>query len=638
RPGAAPQVPQGWSQELQEAPLGVFLVKDAVLVRINAQAGRIAGVDPDMMAGAHSRTFFLDDAAFEDFAARAGAMLRGGHPFREDIRLRRVDGSTFWAHVTCAPVVQDSPEKGQLWYMEDVTARVEAQLDLAEVLSLNQTLISSSPIGILLFSAADGACVLVNPAACRMVNAPEETILRQNFRRLPSWKEAGLLELADKALKTGEEQRTEGFFKTLSGRSFWGAAQLIPFVSRGERLLLCLVEDATERHAAGEALRASEEKHRVVVEALTEGLALVDLTGRFTFVNSRLAEMTGYAMADLAGRHYGEFILDADRTFLLEKAYLQRRVEGDSFELGLRRADGSLLETRVSLASVVDPQGIPTALAVLVTDISVGKRAQRDRERLVAEMEQKNRELETLLYVASHDLRSPLVNIQGFSQRLARSLDALTRLQAEAADLEAFRAEAAPHLQERMPGSLEFIRASGAKMDAIINGLLTLSRAGRMVLRAEPLDMNALVRNCAASLAFQIQSANGSLETGDLPPCVADPVQVAQILSNLLDNAVKYRDGERPLRITVTGEVLPDACAYVVEDNGIGIPPEHRERVWEIFQRLDPQGPVAGDGLGLTLVRRMAERNGGRILLETWQGPGCRFRLELPRPAAEARP
>jgi signal transduction histidine kinase len=282
------------------------------------------------------------------------------------------------------------------------------------------------------------------------------------------------------------------------------------------------------------------------------------------------------------------------------------------------------------VASVLDTLGAPTALAILVTDISTRKRAEQDRERLVGELEQKNKELETLLYVASHDLRSPLVNIQGFSQRIAKSLAEIRRLGQAAGTLEELRAGMVPHIEERMPASLEFIRASGSKMDSIINGLLTLSRAGRMVLRAEVLDMNALVQTCAAALAFQLQSVEGTVQVEDLPPCKADPLQIAQILSNLLDNAVKYRDPGGVLQVRVTGAAAGEFSAYCVEDNGVGIAPEHQDRVWEIFQRLDPQGPIQGNGLGLTLVRRMAERNGGRIRVESAPGKGCRFILELP--------
>ena len=226
--------------------------------------------------------------------------------------------------------------------------------------------------------------------------------------------------------------------------------------------------------------------------------------------------------------------------------------------------------------------------------------------------------------------RSPLVNIQGFSQRLGKSLDEVERQLESCGSIEDLRTSAQPLLRERMPAALEYIRASGVKMDNIINGLLRLSRAGRMVLRSETLDMNRVLEAAAAAMAFQLQEADGVLQLDDLPPCLADPAQTAQVFSNLLDNAIKYRRQGEPVRIRVSGRQEGGLAVYSVEDNGIGIAQEHRARIFDIFQRLDSQGPTRGEGLGLTLVRRMVERNGGRIWVESASGPGSRFCVELP--------
>lgn len=493
-------------EALERCAMGAILMRDRKVVWANARSAAILGVDAGALPGADSRAYHQDDAAFERFGRTVKEICERDGAFRGDIRLRRVDGSPFWAYLAGGPLVPGHPEEGLLWFLEDVTERVEAQLDLSEVLSLNQKLIAASPNGILLYRAADGACVLANEAAARILSGSPEELLRENFRRLGSWKASGLREAAERALASGADEILEGHFTSDFGKEVWVVAHFVPFTSRGERLLLLLADD-----------------------------------------------------------------------------------------------------------------------------ISVRKRVEGERERLLGELEQKNKELETLLYVASHDLRSPLVNIQGFSQRLARSLEELRKAQEGAASLEDFAAAARPHLQERMPSSLEFIRASGIRMDAIINGLLTLSRAGRMELRTGPLDMNAVLASCSATLAFQFQSVEGLLLVDDLPPCRADAVQVTQIVSNLLDNAIKYRHGERPLRVRVSGRVEGAVCEYCVEDNGVGISAEHRERIWEIFQRLDPLGPIPGDGLGLTLVRRMAERNGGGVRVESVPGEGSRFHVELPR-------
>ncbi|BDU74578.1 PAS domain-containing sensor histidine kinase [Mesoterricola silvestris] len=625
-----PAAAAGLPEALDRCAMGAILIRDRRAVWANARCAGILGVDAGAIAGVETRAWHRDEAAYVDFGAVVEGLAEPGASFRGDVRLRKVDGSPFWAHLVGGPLVPGRPGQGVLWLVEDVTERVEAQFDLSEVLSLNQKLIAASPTGIMLYRAADGACVLVNEAAARILSGSQEEILRQNFRRLESWRETGLREAAERALASGAEETLEVHFTSSFGKEVWVVAHLVPFTSRGERLLLLLGDDVSAKVEAARALRASEEKYRVVVETLNEGLALVDSSGALTFCNQRLAEMGGYEPAEMLGRPYSAFVPEAGLAFLVEKNLLAQPSASETFEMGLRRRDGSLLEARVSLASVHDAQGAVTALAILVTDISARKRVERERERLLAELEQKNKELETLLYVASHDLRSPLVNVQGFSQRLGKSLDEVRRALEGAATLEGFSTAARPHLQERMPSSLEFIRASGIRMDAIINGLLTLSRAGRMVLRTGPLDMNAVLASCAKTLAYQFQSVDGTLEVEDLPPCRADPVQATQIIANLLDNAVKYRHADRPLRVRVSGEARGDVSVYCVEDNGVGISPEHQARIWEIFQRLDPQGPVLGEGLGLTLVRRMAERNGGRVRVESAPGLGSRFLLELP--------
>jgi PAS domain S-box-containing protein len=606
---------------------GAALVRDHRLVWVNDRFAALFGVSKGTLEGAATRWLHENEAACLDFESRAAEELRLHGACRDEILLRRADGSPFWAYLAGAP---SGMEGDVLWFLEDVTSRVLARRDQADLLSVNEKLIGASPSAILLYRAADGACILANEAASRILGGANGALLGQNFRRLPSWKTSGLRRAAHAALAAGLEQHVSCHFTSSFGRDVFIEASLLPLLSRGERHLLLLANDVSGRERAFSALRASEERYRVVVDTLNEGLALVDVQGRLTYCNGRLLAMAGFEESEMLGASYADFLRDADRDHLQSLRLLSGTEASRTAEVGLRRRDGVHQDCRVSMAPVRDAAGSVSALVVLVTDISATKAVERERERLLGELEQKNEELETLLYVASHDLRSPLVNIQGFSQRLARSLEDLRQALAGAGSLDAFREAAAPHFQDRVPGSLEFIRASGAKMDAIINGLLTLSRAGRMVIRAEVLDMNAILRACSASLAWQLQSVDGSLRMEDLPPCVADPVQTAQILSNLLDNAIKYRHPGRPLEIRVTGWIRGDRRCYAVEDNGLGIPPEHRDRVWKIFQRLDPHGPVPGEGLGLTLARRMAERNGGRLGLDPEHPDGCRFLLELP--------
>lgn len=269
-------------------------------------------------------------------------------------------------------------------------------------------------------------------------------------------------------------------------------------------------------------------------------------------------------------------------------------------------------------------------------ELTVAERTRQLNDKLLeldeanAELARKNDEMEAMIYSASHDLRSPLVNIQGFSQRLEKGMADIAARLAQADVPPEVPAALHKLLRERMPTALSFIKTSSLKMDSLINGLLRLSRAGRAQLTIQPLDMDAMLMEITQTLAIQIQQAGASVVIDPLPPCLADAPQLNQVFTNLLDNAIKYRDPARPLELRVSGELIGKSVRYIVADNGPGIGEEFQGKVWELFHRLDPAGPIAGEGLGLTLVRRIVDRLRGQIRLESNLGEGSRFIIELP--------
>lgn len=254
-----------------------------------------------------------------------------------------------------------------------------------------------------------------------------------------------------------------------------------------------------------------------------------------------------------------------------------------------------------------------------------------------AELGRKNEEMESMIYIASHDLRSPLVNIQGFGQRLNKGVAEIRGRLAGEDVPDTVRASLSRLLEERLPAALGFITSSSLKMDTLITGLLRLSRAGRIQLKLQSLDMDALLASVMENFAIQIHESGASVLIDDsLPACWGDQAQLHQVFCNLLDNALKYRDPDRPLQVRVSGEADHGRVLYRIEDNGIGIAPEQQNKVWELFHRLDPAGPVAGEGLGLTLVRRILQRLRGKISLTSKAGGGSVFTIELPAPRLPA--
>jgi signal transduction histidine kinase len=245
------------------------------------------------------------------------------------------------------------------------------------------------------------------------------------------------------------------------------------------------------------------------------------------------------------------------------------------------------------------------------------------------ELAAKNEELESILFVASHDLRSPLVNIQGFSSELRRNCNSILSAIENRDILDKLRGKVVSTLAKDIPEALEYILTSSEKMDSLISGLLRLSRFGASSLKIEHLDMNKMFGEIVSSLEYQSQKAGVVIEIEEVPACWGDSSQINQVFSNLLDNALNYLDPSRRGVIKVYGRTEDGHTEYCIEDNGVGIAFAHQQKIFEIFHRLEPD-KGKGEGLGLTIVRRILSRHKGKIWLESEPGKGSRFFVSLP--------
>ncbi|MGN6270371.1 MAG: sensor histidine kinase [Sphingomonas sp.] len=243
-----------------------------------------------------------------------------------------------------------------------------------------------------------------------------------------------------------------------------------------------------------------------------------------------------------------------------------------------------------------------------------------------------NEEIQRFAYIVSHDLRAPLVNVMGFTAEL----DAATRTIAELIERAETEApalvtdEARLAATEDLPEAIGFIRSSTAKMDALINAILKLSREGRRVLAPEPIDMDALVARIGDTLQHRLAEREAELIVEHpLPAIVSDRLAIDQILSNIIENAIKYLQAGRPGRIVVRGRIDGIRALFEVEDNGRGIDPRDHARVFDLFRRSGAQDQP-GEGIGLAHVRALVYRLGGIIDVTSELGKGATFRLSLP--------
>jgi len=251
-------------------------------------------------------------------------------------------------------------------------------------------------------------------------------------------------------------------------------------------------------------------------------------------------------------------------------------------------------------------------------------------DKALQELAHKNTDMENMIYIASHDLRSPLINIQGFSQRLGKAINTINERFKEDDVPDTVKTSLEKIMQERIPRAIDFIMTSSLKMDTLINGLLMLSRAGRVPLHIEPLDINKMMGQIIASLSIQLQKVGSKVVFKNLHPCVGDLTQLNHIFLNIIDNAIKYHEPSRPLEINISSEQMNGYIRYKITDNGIGIKSEQQPKIWQLFYRLDPSGPIKGEGIGLTLVSRIITRLEGSIQLDSVWGEGSCFTIELP--------
>ncbi len=560
-------------------------------------------------------------AAFE-FIERA----MKGETVSFDWTSRSVKGRLFDVIVTLKPLVI----RGQqllLASIRDITDRKQAEREIRETSHRLSSILDSISDGFFALNE-DMIVTYYNSAAERLLNNPAENVIGKKIFEECFPEAAGSVfeEKYQQALESKEMLIFEVYFDTPPYEN-WYNVRVYPF----EDGISIYFQITTEQKLAQAMIRESEKNYRTLVENLQEGIWRFDQEDRTTFVNPAMAEMLGYEPEEMMNKTPDEFILPSEYEQLIQ--FTRQIHEGMAVraESTYLHKEGDWVSMLINAAPSFDEQGNYKGMLAAMTNISERKELEHQRESLMRNLELKNKELESIIYVASHDLRSPLVNIQGFSSELVTDFKEMLGILAKIEIPLNQRAVLNENLLRNIPDSLKYITMSVKKMDILLRGLLKVSRMGRATINLRRVNINQLLEEVIASLQYQINKTDAEVVIQpDMPRCQADYTQLTHVFSNLIDNAVKYLDPSRSGRIEIFGAAEDSMVTYCIRDNGIGISEGHQDRIFEIFHRLDPSGPIQGEGLGLTIVKRIIDRLGGTVTLESEPGQGTSFYITLP--------
>jgi len=375
-----------------------------------------------------------------------------------------------------------------------------------------------------------------------------------------------------------------------------------------EPLVLAAVMDDSGRKRAEEDLRA-------MLEAAPTAEFLVDARGQLLMVNSGLEQLFGYDRSELVGQPIEKLVpleTRARHPAIRDEYFRSPRAMmlGRGRDVRARRKDGSEFPVEIGLSPVETRHG--SCVIGAVADLTERSLSQQQLVRHSQDLRRINEDLDAFAYVASHDLKAPLRAIANLASWIEE--------------------DAGPSLPGGSREHLALLRRRVQRMEKLLNDLLAYSRAGRAEAHLEELDVRTLVEGIVETLAPPAGFTVTVL--GDCPPVRAPRAALEQIVRNLVDNAIKHHDKERG-RIEVWVLAREDHVEFVVSDDGPGIPPEYHERVFAMFQTLKPRDEVEGSGMGLAIVKKLVERNGGRVRIVPSTGRGASFAFTWPQEVLE---
>ena len=576
-------------------------------LRLNERSAALLGQTP---AGLGDQTIALRAQCThpDDWPVVAQQMQRhlsGQSAYYEvESRVRSGDGSWVWM-LDRGRLMTRSADGQPEWVFgihQDINDRKQLERRLIDRERFLRLLVDSVP-GLIAHIGTDRRYTLVNRAYTEWSQRPESQIV-------------GRL-VAEAHGEPGHAVLAPYLQRAFNGESVSFEVNL----QRGDELRAMQVTYVPERDASDRVsgvfsmkvdvtpLRRAEEHLRLVMEMSPQGMFTTDLTGLCTYTNAAWQRVTGLTLAQSLGTGLRNILHPDDAQGVLA----QRRAALDqggvhTSEHRYQRADGSVVWVRGHL-TLLRRHGSPESYVGTVEDITERRRLDQALAAKRAELTRSNQELERFAYVASHDLQEPLRMVTSYGQLLTRR----------------HQAELSAEVQE----FLHYMVDGGLRAQALVRDLLSLARIDNAAQPHQAVALDAVLAVTLQQLRLQVQETGACISHDPLPTVLADPVQIGQLLSNLLGNALKFRSPAPPA-VHLSAEREATAWRISVRDNGIGFDPRYAERVFVMFQRLHLRSEHGGTGIGLAICKKVVENHGGRIGVRSVPGQGSTFYFTLP--------
>lgn len=546
----------------------------------------------------NSRNAYTGDDERERFTE---AIKKEGLVTDYETVLRRADGSYVDVTMT-SKLITVSGRQAFLTVLLDISGRRQAEEALRVSEETQRTLMDASPDAIFLIDT-HGTLLAMNEATARRFGAPAKELLGTNiYAPIPP-------DLARQRQKYVEEMIQKGkpaYFQD-ERQGMWLENAIFPvFDGAGTVTKLAVFSrDITERRQSEAALRLAE----FSIEHSGVPTYWYDRHSRVVRANEAASAALGYSREELLKMK----VSDLDPHFRsMDKwnagwEWVKAHPEYTIFESHHRHRSGKVFP--VEVVSSYFNYGGQEYIFSFVHDITERKEAHERFQRALRELERSNNELTQFAYVASHDLQEPLRMVASFVELLAKR----------------YRG----HLDSRADQYIDFAVEGAARMQSLIQGLLSYSRIQTHGKAPETVDCGKVMEEVLLNLSRMVAETGTTIHCGALPVIRADKTQMIQLFQNLLANAMTFKS-ERPCVIHLGVRREKEEYIFSVSDNGLGIEPQYYQRIFGIFQRLHPRSKYPGTGIGLSICKRIVERHGGRIWVESEPGKGSTFFFTIP--------